>query len=80
VWSVDHGERTGPIRGCSAEALKPYSDSWDLPIGIRPVARYIRVKSPSAFAGRGAKASVPCWVGSPAMSTLSLTRVGTPEK
>ena len=49
-----------------------------MPSGIRPVARYIRAKSPSAFAGCARNASAPCWVGMPATSTLSLTKVGTP--
>src|SRR3954468_15479117 len=39
VWSGFHGLRTGPNRGCSAEALKPNSDSRVLPSGTRPVAR-----------------------------------------
>src|ERR1700733_8859196 len=80
VWSVFHGLRTAPSRGCSAEALNPYSDIWVLPSGVIPVARYILAKSLSAVAGRGAHASVPRMVGSPATSTLSLTNVGTPEK
>ncbi len=50
-WSRCHGERTGPSRTCSAAALKPNSESWVLPSGTRPVARYIRAKSPSALAG-----------------------------
>src|SRR5690242_791404 len=49
VWSVDHGEQTGPRRGCSAEALKPYSDSRVLPSGTTPVARTILAKSPSCL-------------------------------
>ena len=72
--------RTGPRRGCSLLALKPYSDSWVLPSGISPVARYIRAKSPSFFAAYGVHASVPSIVGMPATSTLSLTKVGTPAK
>ena len=44
------------------------------------MARYIRAKSPSARCGAAANASVPCWVGMPATSTLSLTKVGTPAK
>ncbi len=47
VWSVFHGPRTGPSRGCSADPLKPNSESWVLPSGIRPVPRNIRAKSPS---------------------------------
>jgi len=39
VWSVFHGLRTGPIRGCSAEALNPNSDICVLPSGVIPVAR-----------------------------------------
>ena len=78
--SVDQGLRTAPSRGCSAAALKPYSESWLLPSGTSPVARYIRAKSPSARAGRPTQASVPCPVGMPATSTLSLTTVGTPAK
>src|ERR1700735_3218394 len=58
VWLVFHGLRTGPSLGCSAEALKPYSDIWVLPNGVMPVARYIRVKSLSTSAGRGGPASV----------------------
>src|ERR1700754_1064613 len=65
VWSVFHGLRTGPSRGCSAEALKPYSDIWVLPSGVIPVARYVRANSLSASAGRGGHASVPRIVGSP---------------
>src|SRR3954454_21343830 len=41
VWAGDHGDRTGPPRGGSADALKPYSDSWVLPSGTRPFARNI---------------------------------------
>ena len=80
VWSVFHGLRTAPSLGCSAEALKPYSDIWVLPNDVIPVARYIRAKSLSASAGRGGHASVPRIVGSPATSTLSLMKVGTPLK
>ena len=50
-----------------------------MPSGISPVARYIRAKSPSVRCGTPTKASAPCWVGMPATSTLSLTKVGTPE-
>src|SRR6201996_7802789 len=78
VRSVFHGLRTAPSRGCSAEALKPYSDIWVLPSDVIPVARYSRAKSPSRSAGRGVHASAPRIVGSPATSTLSLTNVGTP--
>ena len=53
VWSVFQGLRTGPSRGCSALGEKPYSLSWLLPSGTSPVARYIRAKSPSRFAGTG---------------------------
>src|SRR5271167_3611876 len=80
VCSVFHGLRTGLSRGCSAEALKPYSDIRVLPNDVIPVARYIRAKSPSISAGRGDHASVPRIVGSPATSTLSLMNVGTPLK
>ena len=54
-----HGLRTGPSRGCSAEALKPNSDSCVLPSGTRPVDRNTRANSPSSAAGRGSQASVP---------------------
>ena len=74
------GLRTGPSRGCSALGEKPYSLSWLFPSGTSPVARYIRAKSPSRFAGTGVQASVPCMVGIPAVSTLSLSQVGTPAK
>src|SRR6202789_2947072 len=57
VWSVFHGLRTAPSLGCSAEALKPYSDIWVLPSGVIPVARYIRANSLSASARRGGHAS-----------------------
>ena len=80
VCSRFHGLRTGPSRGCSLLALKPYSESWVLPSGISPVARYIRAKSPSFFAVYAVHASVPSIVGIPATSTLSLTKVGTPAK
>ncbi len=80
TWSVDHGERTGPSRACSAAGEKPYSESRLLPSGMSPVARYIRAKSPSRRAGRPCQASVPCIVGMPATSTLSFTTVGTPAK
>ena len=80
VWSGFHGLRTGPSRGCSADALKPNSDIWVLPSGDSPVARKTRAKSPSARAGRGSHASVPCIVGMPATATLSLMNVGTPSK
>ncbi len=46
VWFGFHGFRTGPIRGCSAAALNPNSDSCVLPSGINPVARNARAKSP----------------------------------
>ena len=59
VWSSDQGLRTGPRRGCSADALKPYSDIWLLPSGTSPVARNIRAKSPSLRAGRPIQVSVP---------------------
>ena len=51
MWAVSHGDRTGPSRGCSADGLKPNSESWVLPIGTSPVARNIRAKSPSTGAG-----------------------------
>ena len=79
-YSTCHGLRTAPIRGCSADALNPNSDSWVLPSGTRPVARNMRAKSPSFFFGLLTKASEPCWVGIPQTSTLSLTNDGTPEK
>ena len=72
VQSVSHGLRTAPMRGCSAEALKPNSDSWVLPSAIRPVARKNRAKSPWLSCSRGSHASVPCMVGMPSTSTLSL--------
>src|SRR5204862_576186 len=75
LCSTCHGDRTGPSRGCSLLALKPYSESWVLPSGISPVARYIRAKSPSFLAVYGSHASVPSIVGIPATSTLSLTTV-----
>src|ERR1700751_4424017 len=53
VYSVSHGLRTGPSRGCSAAALKPNSDSCVLPSDTSPVARYSRVNSPSAVASKG---------------------------
>ena len=80
VWSVDHGLRTGPSRGCSAEGRKPYSESWVFPSGISPVSRYIRAKSPSRRLGEPTQASVPSRVGIPATSTLSLMKDGTPLK
>ena len=80
VRSVSHGLRTGPCRGCSADALKPNSGIRVLPSGISPVDRNTLVKSPSAAAGRGSQASVPCMVGMPETSVLSLTKVGTPSK
>src|SRR6201999_4222793 len=80
VWSEFHGLRTGTRRGGSAEALNPYSDIRVLASGVIPVARYKRVKSPSAAAGCGGQASVPRMVGRPATSTLSLMNVGTPLK
>jgi hypothetical protein len=80
TWSVDQGVRTAPSRGCSAAALKPYSESWLLPSGISPVARYIRAKSPSRGAGWPTQESAPWPVGMPATSTLSLINVGTPAK
>src|ERR1700722_16755929 len=80
VWSVFHGLRTGPSRGCSAAALKPYSDIWVLPSDVIPVARYVHANSLAASAGRGGHASVPRIVGNPATSTLSLMKVGTPLK
>ena len=46
---------------------------------MSPVARYIRAKSPSLATSGETNASVPCWVGMPATSTLSLTKVGIPE-
>src|ERR1700743_1414782 len=45
-----------------------------------PLARNSRVNSPSTTALCGAHASVPCMVGCPATSTLSLMKVGTPAK
>src|ERR1700742_4410120 len=66
VWSVFHGLRTGPSRGCSAEALKPYSDIWVLPSGVIPVARYVRANSLSAFGGGGGHAAGARRVGRPA--------------
>ena len=39
VRSVFHGFRTGPCRGCSADALKPNSGIRVLPSGISPVDR-----------------------------------------
>ncbi len=80
VWLVFQGLRTGPSRGCSALGEKPYSLSWLFPSGSSPVARYIRANSPSRFSGTGVQASVPCMVGIPAVSTLSLSQVGTPAK
>ena len=80
VWSGFHGLRTGPIRGCSADALKPNSDICVLPSGTRPVDRKTRANAPSARIGRGSHASVPCIVGMPATATLSLMKVGTPSK
>src|ERR1700730_9938979 len=80
VGSVSHGLRTGPSRGCSADALNPNSDSCVLPTDVGPVARNTRVNSPSATAFWGVHASVPRIVGWPATSTLSLTNVGTPLK
>src|SRR6201991_3269597 len=50
--AVFHGLRPGPRRGCSAEALKPYSDIWVLPNGVIPVARYVRANSLSALVSR----------------------------
>src|ERR1700733_5881508 len=76
VWSVFHGLRTGPRRGCSAAALNPNSDSRVLPRHTGPVARYNSVNSPSAAAGCGAHASAPRIVGNPATSMLSLMKVG----
>ncbi len=78
--STSQALRTAPSRGCSDEALKPNSESWVLPSGTRPVARYIRAKSPSARLGVASQASVPCMVGMPSTSTLSLMNVGNPEK
>ena len=69
-----------PTVDARREALNPYSESWVLPSGTTPVARNIRAKSPSRLAGSGAKASVPCIVGRPARSELSLTKVGIPAK
>src|SRR5579884_950401 len=45
VYSVSHGLRTGPSRGCSAEALNPNSDNCVLPTEVKPVARNSRVKT-----------------------------------
>src|ERR1700689_2557059 len=39
VGPVFQGLRTGPSRGCPAEAVKPYSDIWVLPNGVIPVAK-----------------------------------------
>ena len=78
VRSVSHGLRTGPNRGCSADALNPNSDNCVLPSEVRLVPRYSLVKMLSAAASKGAHASAPCMLGCPATSTLSLTNVGTP--
>ena len=49
---VSHGERTGPRRGCSADGLKPNSESWVLPIGrpARSRGTSARSRRPSASA------------------------------
>src|SRR5215208_1352812 len=77
VWSGFHGLRTAPSRGCSADALKPNSESRVLPSGTRPVARYARAKWPSISAGCGSHASVPLIVGMSPTATLSLMYDGT---
>ena len=58
VYSRFHGLRTGPMRGCSAEALKPNSDICVLPSGTRPVPRNTRANAPSAGIGRGSMVGV----------------------
>src|ERR1044072_6633948 len=72
VMSVSHGLRTGLMRGCSAEPLKPNSDTCVLPNGSSPVPRKTRANAPSAGIGCGSHASVPCIVGQPWTATLSL--------
>ena len=80
VWSGFHGLRTGSSSMNSAAPEKPNSESRVLPSTIRPWAPSIRATSPSADLGFPTYALVPCWVGSPAMSQLSLMKAGTPEK
>ena len=64
----------------SALALKPYSESRVLPRVVVPIGWNMRAKSPSAAAGLATKARVPCWVGRPPTSLLSLTKLGWPAK
>ena len=75
------GERTGPSRGCSADGLKPNSRELGLAERHQPGGEVHPGEVAVRSAGGGArKASQPCWVGMPATSTLSLTKVGTPAK
>jgi hypothetical protein len=62
----------------SVEALNPNSGSRLFPSETIPVDRYCATKSLSARAGVAVNAALPCWVGWPATSTLSLMTVGTP--
>ena len=80
VCAVCHGLRTGTSSWNSALGLKPYSESRVLPSTVTPTRPNIRAKSPSAAAGSATYACVPCWVGRPATSLLSLTKEGRPAK
>src|SRR5215218_4478365 len=79
VWLRDHGFRVCPNAGPLVNGHWPSSQVLVLPTMTAPAVRSLRTTSASATAVR-TRPAAPNIVGTPAMSTSSLTAIGIPNR